>query len=70
MKNIYEILRQKEMEMERIKMELQALRIAAPLLEEEHLLEPELTIPMPPVQTYPTTQPKTTPITTVKSVWP
>jgi hypothetical protein len=70
MKNIYEVLRQKEMEMERIKMELQALRIAAPLLDEEPLLEPGLTIPMPPVQTYPAAQPKTMPITQAKSVWP
>ena len=69
MKNIYEVLRQKEMEMERIKMELQALRIAAPLLEEE-VLAPELTIQVPPVQSYPTVQPRTTPIAPAKSVWP
>jgi len=35
MKNIYDVLRQKEAEFERLKKEVQALRIAAPLLEDE-----------------------------------
>jgi hypothetical protein len=34
MKDIYEVLRQKETELERVQNEMQALRIAAPLLED------------------------------------
>ena len=33
MKNIYDVLRQKENEIERLKKEIQALRVVAPLLE-------------------------------------
>ena len=32
MKNVYEVLRQKELEVSRLKQEVEALRIAAPLL--------------------------------------
>lgn len=35
MKNIYEVMRQKEQEIERVRKELQALHIVAPLLGEE-----------------------------------
>ena len=35
MKNVYEVLRQKEMELARLEKEVEALRIAAPLLNEE-----------------------------------
>jgi hypothetical protein len=35
MKNIYEVLRQKELELTRLEKEVEALRIAAPLLSEE-----------------------------------
>ena len=34
MKNVYEVLRQKELEVSRLKREVEALRIAAPLLSE------------------------------------
>jgi hypothetical protein len=34
MKNVYEVLRQKELEMLRLETEVEALRIAAPLLSE------------------------------------
>jgi hypothetical protein len=56
MKNIYEVLRQKETEIERLKKEEQALRIVAPLLEEELT---EMPAAPPPARTYPTLQAKT-----------
>jgi asparagine synthetase A len=34
MKNVYEVLRQKELEVSRLKQEVEALRVAAPLLSE------------------------------------
>jgi hypothetical protein len=34
MKNVYEVLRQKELEISRLKKKLEALRVAAPLLSE------------------------------------
>ena len=35
MKNVYEVLRQKELEVSRLKQEVEALRVAAPLLSED-----------------------------------
>jgi hypothetical protein len=35
MKNVYEVLRQKEMELTRLEKEVEALRLCAPLLSEE-----------------------------------
>jgi hypothetical protein len=35
MKNIYEVLRQKELEVSRLKNQVEALRVAAPLLAED-----------------------------------
>ncbi len=35
MKNIYDVLRQKELEVERLKKEIEALRIVAPMLMDE-----------------------------------
>jgi len=52
MKNMWEILRQKETEIERVKKELQALRIVAPLLEEG--LAAEAQVAVCPVRSYPT----------------
>ncbi len=54
MKNVYEVLRQKELELTRLEKEVEALRVAAPLLseEKEQLAEapkPTLT-PAPPQQ--------------------
>jgi len=48
MKNVYEVLRQKEQELSRLEKEVEALRIAAPLLSEEkepvaELAKPALT---------------------------
>jgi hypothetical protein len=71
MKSIYEVLRQKEAEIERLKKELQALRVVAPLLEEE--LAAEMHIAPPPVRTYPTVPAKPTAVTPAgdtKPVWP
>jgi hypothetical protein len=71
MKNIYEVLRQKEADIERIKKELQALRVVAPLLEEELL--PDMQVAPPPVRTYPTPQTKPTTVAAAadnKPIWP
>ncbi len=71
MKNIYEVLRQKETEIERLKRELQALRIVAPLREEESM--PEMHVAPPPVRTYPTPQAKPATIAVAadnKPIWP
>jgi hypothetical protein len=35
MKNVYEVLRQKELEVSRLKQEVEALRVAVPLLSED-----------------------------------
>jgi hypothetical protein len=42
MKNVYEVLRQKEMELTRLEKEVEALRLVAPLLSEEKELNAEL----------------------------
>lgn len=53
MKNVYEVLRQKELELTRLEKEVEALRVAAPLLsdEKEQLAEapkPSLAAAPPP----------------------
>jgi len=53
MKNVYEVLRQKELELARLEKEVEALRVAAPLLadEKESLAEapkPSLAATAPP----------------------
>ena len=53
MKNVYEVLRQKELELTRLEKEVEALRIAAPLLSEEkepfaEAPKPSLTATAPP----------------------
>jgi len=69
MRNIYEVLRQKETEIEQLKKELQALRIVAPLLEEELVAEAQV-VP-PPVRSYPTVQTKSVAMgADNKPVWP
>ena len=42
MKNIYQVLQQKEAGVERLRKELQALRVVAPLLEEKQEEDPEV----------------------------
>ncbi|MGA2415532.1 MAG: hypothetical protein ABSF59_13860 [Candidatus Sulfotelmatobacter sp.] len=41
MKNVYEVLRQKEMELTRLEKEVEALRLVAPLLSEEKEMNSE-----------------------------
>ena len=45
MKNVYEVLRQKEMELARLEKEVEALRLVAPLLSEEKEAAGELPKP-------------------------
>lgn len=42
MKNVYEVLRQKEMELTRLEKEVEALRLVAPLLSEEKEMMSEI----------------------------
>jgi hypothetical protein len=55
MKNVYEVLRQKELELTRLEKEVEALRVAAPLLSEEK--EPISEAPKPSLAATPTPQP-------------
>jgi hypothetical protein len=55
MKNVYEVLRQKELELARLEKEVEALRVAAPLLSDEkeagmeaNSNKPTLATPPPP----------------------
>jgi hypothetical protein len=73
MKNVYEVLRQKEMELTRLEKEVEALRLVAPLLSEEKeavsdMAKPALAtavggpqaparIPVPTTPTIPAPQP-------------
>jgi len=45
MKNVYEVLRQKEMEMTRLEKEVEALRLVAPLLSEEKEMNSDMLKP-------------------------
>ena len=65
MKNIYELLRQKEVEFERLKSELQALRIAASLLEEDLTAEARPAATQHSVQARAAAAP-----TDAKMIWP
>jgi hypothetical protein len=56
MKNVYEVLRQKELELTRLEKEVEALRIAAPLLSEE-LKESVAEPPKPTLTAAPPQQP-------------
>ena len=42
MKNVYEVLRQKELELTRLEKEVEALRVAAPLLSDDKESVPEM----------------------------
>ena len=56
MKNVYEVLRQKELELARLEKEVEALRVAAPLLSDDKemgadaALKPTLTTASPAAQ--------------------
>ncbi|HEX3821717.1 MAG TPA: hypothetical protein VHW45_15395 [Candidatus Sulfotelmatobacter sp.] len=45
MKNVYEVLRQKEMELTRLEKEVEALRLVAPLLSEEKEMSVDISKP-------------------------
>jgi hypothetical protein len=55
MKNVYEVLRQKEQELIRLEKEVEALRVAAPLLSEDK--ESLTEVPKPAVTAAPAPQP-------------
>lgn len=73
MKNVYEVLRQKEMELTRLEKEVEALRLVAPLLSEEKEMmadsvkpalatavngpQPTARIPVPSAPSVPAPQP-------------
>ena len=62
MKNVYEVLRQKELELARLEKEVEALRVAAPLLSEDKEVtseapKPTLTAALPPQQPIRSPQP-------------
>ena len=60
MKNIYDVMRQKELEIERLKKEIEALRVVAPMLEEK---EPARENASPaPAKTYSATQQNSEPV--------
>ena len=53
MKNIYDVMRQKELEIERLKKEIEALRVVAPMLEDK---ETGREVAASPAKTYSATQ--------------
>jgi len=56
MKNVYEVLRQKELELARLEKEVEALRVAAPLLSDDKESMLEATSNKPTLATPTTTQ--------------
>ena len=67
MKNVYEVLRQKELELARLEKEVEALRVAAPLLSEEKG-EPAAESPKPTLTTAPPQQPIRIPAAVAQAV--
>jgi hypothetical protein len=57
MKNVYEVLRQKELELSRLEKEVEALRVVAPLLSPEDSKEMGVDGPKPTLATQTTQQP-------------
>ena len=51
MKNVYEVLRQKELELARLEKEVEALRVAAPLLSDDKDGSSEVTVTKPTLAT-------------------
>lgn len=47
MKNVYEVLRQKELELARLEKEVEALRVAAPLLSDEKEMATDTAVAKP-----------------------
>jgi hypothetical protein len=74
MKNIYDVLRQKELEVERLKKEIEALRIVAPMLMDEKE-QPAAAAPPTATKAYTSSQQNAEPVVvgeTAKAarVWP
>ncbi|MFY9646207.1 MAG: hypothetical protein WAK29_13565 [Terriglobales bacterium] len=76
MRNVYEVLRQKELELARLEKEVEALRLAAPLLSDEkdqpaETPKPTLTTASTPqpVRIPPTVSTQTTPTTARAVGW-
>ena len=72
MKNIYEVLRHKEEEIERLRKELQALHIVAPLLGEE-LTEEEAPVAAAAIPPYLAMPQRSVPVAGApqsRAVWP
>jgi hypothetical protein len=69
MKNVYEVLRQKELELTRLEKEVEALRVAAPLLSDEKesvsetISKPSLAASVPPQPPIRIPQPAVSPAT-------
>ena len=57
MKNVYEVLRQKELELARLEKEVEALRVVAPLLSPEDGKDLGIESPKPTLATQTTQQP-------------
>jgi hypothetical protein len=51
MKNVYEVLRQKELELARLEKEVEALRVAAPLLSDGNEASSDIASPKPTLTT-------------------
>ena len=56
MKNVYEVLRQKELELARLEKEVEALRVAAPLLSDDKEAASDATTAKPTLATATTAQ--------------
>jgi len=56
MKNVYEVLRQKELELARLEKEVEALRVAAPLLSDDKESGIETTLSKPTLASAPAVQ--------------
>jgi hypothetical protein len=68
MKNVYEVLRQKELELTRLEKEVEALRVAAPLLSDDKEMVAEATNNKPTLATAPPQQPIRIPAPAVNAV--
>jgi hypothetical protein len=56
MKNVYEVLRQKELELARLEKEVEALRVAAPLLSDDKDVASDTTTAKPTLTAAPAAQ--------------
>ncbi|HYY69980.1 MAG TPA: hypothetical protein VE734_09615 [Terriglobales bacterium] len=73
MKNIYDVMRQKELELERLKKEIEALRLVAPMLEDQEAVREIAS--SSPTKTYSSAQQNNEPLMPVDTgkaarVWP